>query len=126
MLAVRIPANDNVRGGGGGGGHAVSRRGGLFLFGEHVSHFQRESGRVGVRDVRRHGNDDPVVAARHQRHHASACELAVDAVCFRRQGEADEIERRGIERIPPAQHARSRMYISRRPRRRLLSSDLGT
>src|SRR5687768_16221420 len=27
-----------------GNGHALSRRGGLFLFGERVSHFQRESG----------------------------------------------------------------------------------
>ena len=30
---------------------SLSRRGGLLLFGERVSHFQRESGRVGVRDV---------------------------------------------------------------------------
>ena len=45
---------------------AAFGRGNLFLFGEHVSDSPRESGRVGVRDVRRHGNDDPVVAARHQ------------------------------------------------------------
>ena len=37
---------------------------------------------------RRHGDDHPVVTARCQRHHASACDLAVEAVCVRRQGEA--------------------------------------
>jgi hypothetical protein len=72
----------------------------LFSFGESVSHFQRESGCIGIRDVGRHGDDDRVVAARHQRHHASACELAVDASCVRRQGVANEIGRRGIERHP--------------------------
>jgi hypothetical protein len=41
--------------GSGAGGHAVSRRGRLFLFGEHVGQFLRESGGLGGRDVRRHG-----------------------------------------------------------------------
>jgi NAD(P)-dependent dehydrogenase (short-subunit alcohol dehydrogenase family) len=37
-----------------------------FVFGERLCHFQSESGRVGVCDVRRHGNDDPAVATRQQ------------------------------------------------------------
>ena len=72
------------------------------LFREGLRDLHRNSRRVRVRGVRRHGHDDPVFGERHERRHHPAQRIAVvadHARLFTRQRDGLEVPAKAVTRL---------------------------